>query len=100
MALPQPTGPLQDRTGRAFDCRTAMFAVTISSAVPAHILCRFASKHRSVPRGVPRRNHKWGTRHLVAPSRDVGAAGRRESFAEVRYRCGFGETWRFLCFGL
>ena len=32
---------------------------------------------------------------MAAPIRDVGAAGRRESFAEARYRCGVGETWRF-----
>ena len=31
---------------------------------------------------------------MAAPIRDVGAAGRRESFAEARYRCGFGKTWR------
>ena len=43
---------------------------------------------------MPRKNHKWGTRHLAAPIRDVGAAGRRESFAEARDRCGFGQTWR------
>jgi hypothetical protein len=30
---------------------------------------------------------------LVAPIRDVGAVGRRESVAEARRRYGFGETW-------
>ena len=43
---------------------------------------------------MPRKNHKWGTRHLAAPIRDVGAAGPRESFAEAHYRCGFAETWQ------
>ena len=44
-----------------------------------------------------RKNHKWGARRLAAPIRDVGVAGRRESFVEARYRCGFVETW--LCEG-
>jgi len=36
-------------------------------------------------------NHMWGIRHFAGPIRDVGPAGRRESVAEARGRCGFGE---------
>jgi len=33
-----------------------------------------------------------GTRHSAGPIRDVESAGRRESVAEARCRCGSGET--------
>ena len=42
------------------------------------------------------KNHTWGIGHLVEPSRDVGFAGRRESVAEARCTCGFGETWQLV----
>src|SRR5947209_9346800 len=53
-----------------------------------------ASKCRAVPSGAPRKNHTAGIRHLARPIRDVGFAGRRESVAGARCRCGFGETWQ------
>jgi hypothetical protein len=40
----------------------------------------------------PRKHHTWGIRHRVKPIRDVRSAGRRESVAEARHRCGFGEA--------
>lgn len=64
----------------------------MSSAIPAHVLRSFASKHRAAPGGAPRKNRKWETRHLAAPIRDVAAAGRCESVAEARGMYGSGET--------
>ena len=51
-----------------------------------------ASNVLIVPSGALRKNHRWGILHLVESSRDVGAAGRRESVAEARRRYGFGEV--------
>ena len=55
------------------------------------------SQPRAVPSGAPRKNHRWGIRHLVGPIWGVESAGRGESVAGVRRRCGFGEarllTW-------
>src|SRR6188472_2609323 len=53
---------------------------------------RFAIMYRAVPRGAPRKNHLWGTRHSVEPIRGVESAGRGESVAGVRRRCDFGEA--------
>ena len=36
----------------------------------------------------------WRIRHLARAIRDVGSAGRRESVAGARRKCGFGETWQ------
>src|SRR6266699_7004955 len=54
----------------------------------------FASKCRAVPWDAHRKNHTWGIRHLAGPIRDVGFAGRGESVAGARCRCGFVETWQ------
>ena len=62
------------------------------NAIPAHVLRSLAPKHRAAPSGAPRKNHKWETRHLAVPIRDVGAAGRCESVAEARGMYGSGET--------
>ena len=35
-----------------------------------------------------------GFAHLAGSIRDVECVGRRESVAEARCRCGFGETWQ------
>jgi len=48
-----------------------------------------ASNVLIVPSGALRKNHRWETPHLAGSIRDVGAAGRRESVAEARRRCGF-----------
>ena len=49
------------------------------------------SSRRAIPSGALRKNHRWEIPHLAGSIRDVGAAGRRESVAEARRRCGFGE---------
>jgi hypothetical protein len=55
---------------------------------------RSASIRRAILRGVLRKNHTWGTRHLAGPIRDVGSAGRCESVSGARCRYEFGETWQ------
>jgi hypothetical protein len=51
-----------------------------------------ASMLPTVLRAAPRKNHKWGIRHLAQPIRDVESAGRREPVAAARYKCGFEKT--------
>ena len=50
------------------------------------------SQPRAVPSDAPRKNHRWGIRHLVGPIRDVESGGRGESVAGVRRKCEFGEA--------
>ena len=48
--------------------------------------------HSVFPSGAPRKNRTWGTRHLAGPTRDVGSAGRRESFSGGLRMYGVGEA--------
>jgi hypothetical protein len=48
-----------------------------------------ASRQQAISSGAPRKNHTWETRHLAESTRDVGSAGRRESFATGASKCGF-----------
>src|SRR6266404_5986629 len=49
-----------------------------------------AHKFRGVGSGAPRKNHRLEIRRLARSIRDVAFAGRRESVAEARSRCGSG----------
>ena len=53
----------------------------------------FASGSRAVASGVPRKNRTSGIYHLPELNPDVGRAGRRESVAGARCRCGFDDAW-------
>src|SRR4029453_10997247 len=47
-----------------------------------------AVRQRAIPSDAPHKNHTVETRHFAGPTRDVGSAGRCESFAAGPRKCG------------